>query len=99
MLFRSRLDHAGREFLDRGEATRVLIDIRRSTDFSASARKRWVTFLQHPSITRTAIFGGNTFIRTLATFVIGASRRKNIRFFKTEQEARTWLNDAGATVK
>ncbi|HQU07761.1 MAG: hypothetical protein B7X04_02570 [Parcubacteria group bacterium 21-54-25] len=90
-----RLDAAGRIFLDRNEASRVLIDIRHSTDFSSAARRRWVAFLQHPAIVKTAIFGGNTFIRTLAMFVIGASQRKNIKFFATEQEARTWLVATG----
>ncbi len=88
-----RLDEAGRVFLERGEADRILIDIRRSTDFSSAARRRWVAFLKNPAIKKAAIFGGSTFIRTLATFVIGASGRKNVRFFATEQEARAWLHE------
>ncbi len=95
----ARLDGAGRVFLDRGEAKYVLIDIRRSTDFSSAARKRWVGFLQHPNIIKTAIFGGSTFIRTLVLFVIGATRRKNIKFFGTEQEARAWLHTTDAETK
>lgn len=87
-----RLYTEGKAFLDRKEADRVIIDIRRSSDFSSAARKRWVDFLRNPEIVKTAIFGGNTFVRTLATFVICASQRKNIRFFATEQEALTWLH-------
>ena len=90
-----RLDLAGREFLDRGEASHVLIDIQRSSDFSSAAGKRWVGFLQHPAITKTAIFGGNVFVRTLAMFVIGASQKKNIKFFATEAQAVEWLQAPG----
>ena len=89
-----RLDIAGRAFLERKEADRVLIDIRRSSDFSSAARKRWVDFLRNPSIKKTAIFGGNTFVRTLAIFVIGASKMENIKFFATEHEAREWLQSS-----
>lgn len=87
-----RLDELGRVFLDRNEADHILIDIQKSSDFSSAARKRWVNFLQHPRIVKVAIFGGNIFIRTLATFVIGASKKKNIKFFETEEEARKWLS-------
>ena len=86
-----RIDTVGRSFLDSKDADRVLIDIRRSSYFSSAARKRWAGFLRHPNIKKTAIFGGNTFVRTLATFVIGASQKKNIRFFATEREAIEWL--------
>lgn len=87
----NRLDTLGRGFLDRKEACAVLIDMQRSSDFSSAARKRWVSFLQHPEIKRTAIFGGSVFVRTLAAFVIGASQRQNIRSFATEAEALDWL--------
>ncbi|MDE2021779.1 MAG: STAS/SEC14 domain-containing protein [Patescibacteria group bacterium] len=89
-----RLDGAGRAFLERKEADKVLIDIRRSSNFSSAARKRWVEFLRNPGIKKTAIFGGNTFVRTLAVFVIGASKMGNIKFFATEQEALEWLRSS-----
>lgn len=86
-----RIDALGRSFLDRKEADRVLIDVRRSSDFSSAARKRWASFLQQPGIVKTAIFGGNTFVRILALFIIGASKKKNVKFFATEREALEWL--------
>ncbi len=88
-----RIDAIGRAFLDHKQADRVLIDIRRSSEFSSAARKQWVEFLRNPNIVKTAIFGGNVFVRTLATFVIGASQMKNIKFFTTEQEAIEWLRN------
>lgn len=87
-----RLDTLGRKFLDGKEACAVIIDMQRSSDFSSAARKRWVSFLQHPEIKATAIFGGSVFVRTLAAFVIGASQKQNIKSFATEAEALDWLH-------
>ncbi|MHB8651644.1 MAG: SpoIIAA family protein [Minisyncoccota bacterium] len=93
-----RLDTVGREYLDRGEASAVLIDMQHSNDFSSAARRRWVGFLQHPAIRCTAIFGGNVFVRTLAAFVMGASQKKNIKFFATEKEALAWIETKESAV-
>lgn len=88
-----KLRDSGVDFIEKGNASLVLIDLKQSTKFSSEARKVWVKFLQNPKIKRTAIFGGNVFVRTLASFVIAASRKKNIRFFITEKEALKWLKD------
>ena len=82
-----RLDTVGEEFINKGEALFVLIDIEQSQEFSSVARKIWVKFLQNSKIKKTAIFGGNVFVRTLASFVIAAAGKANIKFFETEQQA------------
>ena len=82
-----RLDTVGEEFINKGEASFVLIDIEQSQEFSSVARKIWVKFLQNQKIKKTAIFGGNVFVRTLASFVIAAAGKANIKFFETEQQA------------
>jgi len=86
-----RLDTVGEEFINKGEALFVLIDIEQSQEFSSVARKIWVKFLQNSKIKKTAIFGGNVFVRTLASFVIAAAGKANIKFFETEQQALDWL--------
>src|SRR3989338_4918117 len=86
-----RLDTVGEEFINKGEASFVLIDIEQSQEFSSVARKIWVKFLQNQKIKKTAIFGGNVFVRTLASFVIAAAGKANIKFFETEQQALDWL--------
>jgi len=86
-----RLDTVGEEFINKGEALFVLIDIEQSQEFSSAARKIWVKFLQNSKIKKTAIFGGNVFVRTLASFVIAAAGKANIKFFETEQQALDWL--------
>lgn len=85
-----RLDVLGEEFINKGEASFVVIDIHRSSDFSSAARRTWVKFLQNPKIKKTAIFGGNVFVRTLASFVIAATGKNNIKFFSSEQAALGW---------
>ncbi len=87
----TRLDVVGEEFVNKGEASFVLIDIEQSQEFSSAARKIWVKFLQNPKIKKTAIFGGNVFVRTLASFVIAAAGKANIKFFETEQQSLDWL--------
>ena len=42
---------------------------------------------------KTALFGSNILIRTIATFIIAASRAKNIKLFKTKEEALKWLKE------
>lgn len=86
-----RLDVLGEEFINKGEASYVLINIEQSKEFSSSARRAWVRFLQNPKIKKTAIFGGNVFVRTLASFVIAAAGKATIKFFETEEQAREWL--------
>jgi hypothetical protein len=88
----SRLSNCGIEFIEKKSASKVLINLKQSTQFSSEARKIWVEFLKHQKIEKTAILGGNVFIRTLASFVIAASKKKNIKFFITEEKAMKWLN-------
>ncbi len=87
-----RLNKVGSEYINKKKGSiYILIDLKRSTQFSSGARKEWVKFLQNPKINKVAIFGGNIFVRTLASFVIAASKSKNIKFFTTEKEAISWF--------
>jgi len=88
-----RISNIGVGYLNNDEAVYVLIDLKQSTQFSSEARKIWVKFLQNPKIKKTAIFGGNVFVRTLASFVIAASKSKNIKFFSTEEDSKDWLTN------
>jgi len=87
----SEISGIGVDFLESKNASAVVIDLKQSTQFSSEARKIWVKFLQNSKIKKTAIFGGNVFVRTLASFVIAASQKKNIKFFTTEEEAFKWV--------
>lgn len=87
----NRLYGYGKRCLDEGLCDNVLIDLKASSGFSSAARKVWVEFLKDKRIIKTAIFGGNIFVKTLASFVIAATGKDNVRFFSTEDEARQWL--------
>jgi len=87
----SQMSKEGTRFLENKDASMVIIDLKQSTQFSSEARKIWVKFLQNLKIKKTAIFGGNVFVRTLASFVIAASQKKNIKFFTTKEEALEWI--------
>ena len=89
----NRIADFGKQCFDEDRADYVLIDLRSSSEFSSAARKVWVEFLKDERIKRTAIFGGNVFVRTLASFVIAATGKSNIKFFKTEEKAKEWLRD------
>ncbi len=88
-----RLSSVGTECVNGGEAQYVLIDLQQSTQFSSSARKIWVEFLQNDKIKKTALFGGNMFVKTLATIVISATGKKDIKFFNNKEEALTWIKE------
>lgn len=91
----NRLYGIGQQCFDDNSADYVLIDLKASSEFSSAARKVWVEFLRDERIKKTAIFGGNIFVRTLASFVIAATGKGNIKFFLTEEEARSWLVEPG----
>ncbi len=88
-----RLNDFGKDCFEKNLADYVLIDLKASTEFSSVARKIWVEFLQDARIKKTAIFGGNVFVRTLASFVIAATGKRNIKFFSVEKNARAWFNE------
>jgi hypothetical protein len=86
-----RLYEYGNMCFEKGKCDYVLIDLESSSNFSSAARRVWVEFLKNEKIKKTAIFGGNIFLKTLASFVIAATGKENIRFFSTEEGAREWL--------
>ena len=88
-----RLSTVGKGYIDGGQAQYVLIDLHQSTEFSSAARKVWVGFLQDEKIKKTALYGGNLFVKTLATFVIAATGKKEIKFFNSEAEALAWFKE------
>ncbi len=86
------LNDVGLEYINSGKASFVLIDLQQqSSKFSSVARKIWVKFLQNTKIKKAAMFGGNIIVRTLASFVIAAAGKKNIKFFAAKEEALKWL--------
>lgn len=46
----------------------------------------------NPGFEKAAIYGVNTIIRTVASFIIATSGLKNVKIFKTKEDALEWLN-------
>ena len=71
--------------------TNFLIDLNKSGKNSTGARSIWNELSAHEKIKKAAVFGLNPVSRVIASFVIGFSVKKNQQFFKTEEEALSWL--------
>ena len=69
----------------------VLIDINKAEKPSTKARRGFVEILENEKVGNVAIFGAHPVARVMASFVMGITRKKNLCFFKSKEEALTWL--------
>ena len=90
-----RLATIGKDFLEKGHAHYVMIDISHAKQFSLSAQHLWVDFLKNPKITRTAIYGVSMLSRVIATLIITASKKENVKMFEHELAAYEWVQGGG----
>jgi hypothetical protein len=75
----------------------ILIDLNKSGQPSAEARKSFLRTTENSRIDKIALWGLHPVARVLASFVLGISRNKNMRFFRTKEEALKWLLDEEKT--
>lgn len=68
-----------------------LIDLNKCGKNSPEARQIWNQLGDDEKTNKVAIFGLNPVARVLANFSMATSKNKNQRFFKTQEEAMTWL--------
>lgn len=71
----------------------TLIDLNNAGKASYNARKIAVESYTHEKFRKIAMFGLHSVARVLASFVIGVSKKKDLRFFKTKEEALAWLKE------
>ena len=71
----------------------VLADLNKGGKQSAEARKIWKKMTEDDRTRRIAIYGMHPVARVLASFVMGVSQKKDMRFFKTKEEALAWLKE------
>ncbi len=70
----------------------LLIDANKAGQPSSRARKIIQEgVLKYEKTGKVALFGANPVVRVIASFVMGVTRKKDMRFFKTKEEALTWL--------
>jgi hypothetical protein len=71
----------------------VLADLNKSGKHSSESRKIWKEMTEHDKTGKVAIFGMNPVVRVIVAFVMGVSKKKDMRFFKTREEALAWLKE------
>lgn len=71
----------------------VLIVLNKAKKTSTGARKRQKVISEHEKNGKVALFGLHPVARVIASFLMGTSREKDIRFFKTKEEALAWFKE------
>ena len=72
------------------ERVDILIDLNNAGNQSSKARKIGKEMFENEKI---ALFGLNPVSRVIASFVMGFTDKKDMRFFKTKEEALVWLKE------
>ena len=68
-----------------------LIDLNKVGKPSMKAREIGKEALEHEKVGKLAFYGLHPVAKMLASFVMGVSKNKNMRFFKTKEDALVWL--------
>ncbi|OGS20673.1 MAG: hypothetical protein A3J83_05105 [Elusimicrobia bacterium RIFOXYA2_FULL_40_6] len=71
----------------------VLVDFNKAEKPSREARKIYKEMTESEKIRKIALYGFYPVARILAFAVTSISKNKNIRFFKTKEEALAWLKE------
>lgn len=71
----------------------IFVDLSRAGEQSSEARKLWAEFCDREKAGKIALFGAHPVARVLASFVIGVSKNKNLRFFASREKAIKWLKE------
>ena len=69
----------------------VLIDLNQVGQPSPEARKIGQEAFDDEKVGKVALFGLHPVARVIASFVMGVTKKKDMRFFKTKEEALAWL--------
>ena len=72
----------------------IIIDLNKADKGSPEARKVWKKMTENEKTGRVAFFGLHPVARVLASFAMGVSKNKDMRFFKTKEEALAWLKES-----
>ncbi len=75
------------------EKVKIIIDLNKAGKISTGARKNAAKFADNEKIGKLAFLGLHPVARVIASFFMGISRKKDMRFFRTEAEALAWLKE------
>jgi hypothetical protein len=73
--------------------TNFLIDLNRTKKTTTEARTIAQELFENERAGRVALFGVHPVARVVASFVIGAMKKKDMRFFNSRDEALSWLKE------
>ncbi len=89
-----RINDAGYKLMNTvGGKMHALVDNNKAGKMSPGARKRQAEISEYEKTGKVALFGLHPVARVIASFFMGISRNKDMRFFKTEEEALAWLKE------
>jgi hypothetical protein len=71
----------------------TLTDLNRAGKTLPAARKVFQELADHEKQGKNAFFGMHPVAKVIASFFMGISKKKNMRFFKTKEEALAWLKE------
>ena len=71
----------------------ILIDLNQAGKQSPKARKVFNELTRHDKAGKVAFFGLHPVAQIIACFTIGITKKKDMRFFKTREEALAWLKE------
>ena len=69
------------------------IDLSRAGQATSESRKIGKQRFEHEKIGKIAMFGMHPVARVLASFVMGFTKKEDMRFFKSKDEALAWLKE------
>ncbi len=69
----------------------LLIDLNRAGKTSSKSRQLFKTFTETGKCRKVALFGMHPVAMVIASFVMGISKNRNMKFFKNREEAMEWL--------
>jgi len=72
---------------------KTLIDLTQSAQQPSESRKLVKEIWNDDRTGKVAIFGLNPVAKAVASFVIGATQKEDIHFFKTKEDALVWLKE------
>jgi hypothetical protein len=71
----------------------ALGDLNKTEKQSPEARKIWREISENEKVGKLALIGMHPVARVLVSFVTGTTKKKDMRFFKTKEEALAWLKE------
>ena len=71
----------------------TLVDVNKVGKQSSGARKIWNEWAENEKVGKIALIGLHPVARVIASFIMGTARKKDMRFFKTKEEALAWLKE------